>query len=310
VEYVNARFREAAARLDPFVCYGQNVSAGSCIAGLSRGVGGGSGRNLALNTPNVENTLVGAGFGMMLGGVSSAFFMKQQDFLLLGIDQLVNTYNAVRQNPPAASFSVVSVVVDSGFEGIQSSLNNFADFCSIARIPGFSVTCRQDADSVIGRRFTEPGFRLIAVSQRLFGTELIDFGGEPLLDRGSEIFQYLRGGDLTLACCNFSLPQGLALCRELSGRGLSASLFGVNAPTPVDFAPILEDVRNTRRLLVLDDSKSANVAAQSLAAQALSERAAEKALVLARGHSEDWYRPQAETFAPDAATALRELGLG
>ena len=63
-------------------------------------------KGIVLNTPNVENTLVGFGFGMMLNGVNSVFFMKQFDFLLLGMDQLVNTYNVIRQNEPKASFTI------------------------------------------------------------------------------------------------------------------------------------------------------------------------------------------------------------
>lgn len=305
VQYVNGCFKAAAEKLQPFVFYGQNISAGSCLGGLSRGLGAAPGHR-ALNTPNVENTLVGTGFGLMLGGVSSAFFMKQQDFLLLGLDQIVNTYNAVRQSAPKASFSIVATVVDSGFEGIQSSLNNLADFCSFARVPGYTVTCKQDADSVIGTIFPSPGFRLIGVSQRLFGTEILDLG-EPLLDRDSELFQYSKGAHLTVACCNLSLPQGKALCQELEPKGLSASLFGVAAAAPVDYAPILQDARATGRLLILDDSKSANIAGQSLRAQALE--AGVRVHLARREHSENWYRPNAETFSVDVEAILAGLSL-
>lgn len=306
VQYVNAAFKAAAEKVQPFVFFGQNIAAGSCLGGLSRGLGTSPGHR-GLNTPNVENTLVGAGFGLMLGGVSSAFFMKQQDFLLLGLDQIVNTYNAVRQHAPGASFSIVATVVDSGFEGIQSSLNNLADFCSFGRVPGYTIACRQDADSIIGTVFARPGFRIIGVSQRLFGTEIIDFGAEPMLDRDSELFQYTKGADLTVACCNLSLPQGKGLCDELAGQGLSASLFGVNAATPVDYAPILDDAKRTGRLLVLDDSKSANIAAQDLRASALEAGA--KVRLVKREHSEDWYKPGAEIFGVDAGEILAGFGL-
>ena len=306
VQYVNAAFKAASETMNPFVFYGQNVAAGSCLGGLSRGLGMSAPGHQALNTPNVENTLVGTGFGLMLGGVSSALFMKQQDFLLLGLDQIVNTYNAVRQHAPKASFSIVATVVDSGFEGIQSSLNNLADFCSFGRVPGFSVTCKQDADSIIGRVFPKPGFRLIGVSQRLFGTEIPDLGA-PLLDQDSELFQYARGADATVACCNFSLPQGKGFCDELTGKGLSASLFGISAATPVNYAPILEDVRRTGRLVVLDDSKSANIAAQDLRASALEAGA--KVRLVKREHSEDWYKPSGEAFVVDADAVLAGFNL-
>ena len=109
------------------VIFGQNIDAGSCLSGLTRGLGKVN-NGLTINTPNCENTLVGVGFGLMLNSTSSIFFMKQQDFLLLGIDHLVNTYNIVRQHNPQASFTIFPVIVDSGYEGAQSALNNFNDF--------------------------------------------------------------------------------------------------------------------------------------------------------------------------------------
>ena len=51
-----------------------------------------------VNSTNAENSLCGFGFGLMIRGASAVFFMKQLDFLLLGIDQLVNTYNIIRNS--------------------------------------------------------------------------------------------------------------------------------------------------------------------------------------------------------------------
>ena len=119
IEYVNGRIREELDGSSPMVLFGQNVTTGSCISGLTRGLVE-SGELRIINTPNVENTLVGVGLGLMLSGISSVFFMKQQDFLLLGIDHLVNTYNAVRIKQPAASFSIVTIVVlDRSHPGIR-----------------------------------------------------------------------------------------------------------------------------------------------------------------------------------------------
>ncbi len=133
VQYINSLLKEHVSNNADLVLYGQNIDAGSCLSGLTRGLSSCNG-GLTINTPNSENSLVGVGFGLMLNDVSSVFFMKQMDFLLLGIDQLVNTYNVIRQSKPSASFTIFPVTVDSGYEGPQSSLNNFDDFCSIAGI--------------------------------------------------------------------------------------------------------------------------------------------------------------------------------
>lgn len=294
------------SRDEPLVMFGQNIAAGSCLGGLTRNLPTGPNRRV-LNTPNVENTLVGAGFGMMMTGVSSVFFMKQQDFLLLGIDQLVNTYNYVRQSTPRASFTIVTIVVDVGYQGIQSSLNNFADFCSIARVPGYAVTNRHDSESIMASHLIDPGFRILGVSQRLFHTELIEWSEGPVENIGrGEIFRYATGADVTIATCNFAFPEGLALRRELGARGVGASLFSISAALPVDWAPVLEDARRTRVAVLIDDSKSANRPCYALAA-ALYEAGCERVVMLARESADDMLRPHPETFTVDCESVLSAL---
>src|SRR3989344_2221221 len=173
IQHINELIVKKTAATKELVLFGQNIAAGSFISGLTKNLKVGEG-GLIINTPNVENTLTGLGFGMMLGGVSSIFFMKQQDFLLLGIDQLVDTYNFIRIKKPEASFTIVFSISDQGYQGLQSSLNNFGDFCSIARIPGFTITNKADAEDVINTHLVSPGFRIIGVSQRLFGQEILD----------------------------------------------------------------------------------------------------------------------------------------
>ena len=79
LSYINQVFADEIKNFDQFVVFGQNVSTGSCLGGLTRNFNNINSCSV-LNTPNTENTLVGIGFGLMLGGTPSAFFMKQQDF--------------------------------------------------------------------------------------------------------------------------------------------------------------------------------------------------------------------------------------
>ena len=122
VQFVNSLLKNVIKKENDLVLYGQNINAGSCLSGLTRGLGNVN-SGLTINTPNCENTLVGIGFGLMLSGTSSIFFMKQMDFLLLGIDHLVNTYNIIRQDKPEVSFTIFPINVDSGYEGPQSAFS-------------------------------------------------------------------------------------------------------------------------------------------------------------------------------------------
>lgn len=309
IGHVNALIKSKVVGCQPLVMFGQNIAAGSCIGGLTRGLKSGEG-HLVANTPNCENTLVGTGFGLMLNGVSAIFFMKQQDFLLLGIDQLVNTYNLIRRRKLKNSFTIVNVVVDSGYEGPQSALNNFSDFCSIARVPGYTITNKHDAAKVIDTHLTTPGFRIIGVSQRLFRTELLEVESTVTYDETNGIFQYAEGEDATIVCFNFSFPQGLALWKEMQQRGLNASLFSVNAVLPVDWEMILASVRRTGRLVVLDDSKSINRSCHHLAIAVSQKCPTDRVRLVTRTPSDEGIRPNADQFVIDHESIISQLGLG
>ncbi|MCX5713281.1 MAG: hypothetical protein NT033_00370, partial [Candidatus Omnitrophica bacterium] len=306
IQYVNERIRKVLEAQDSIVLFGQNISAGSCLSGLSKGFKD-SPRHLVMNTPNIENTQVGVGFGLMLNGVSSIFFMKQQDFLLLGIDHLVNTYNFVRQNKPKASFTIVTVVVDKGYEGIQSSLNNCGDFCSIARIPGYMISNLHDADYIVSKHLVSPGFRIIGVSQRLFNTEIMECVGSAITNINDEIFQYYKGADATIVCFNFSFPQGLKLWSELSSQGIQASLFSVSTALSTDWKCIIQDTAQTRRLVVLDDSKCVNRSCYQLSYAIQKEIRLEHMIMLVKDVRDEYLCPHSEEFAVNHEMVIKIL---
>jgi pyruvate/2-oxoglutarate/acetoin dehydrogenase E1 component len=183
--------------------------------------------------------------------------MKQMDFLLLGIDHLVNTYNLIRKNKTEASFTIFPVNIDSGYEGPQSALNNFGDICSLAEIDGFSFTNKVDTESIIKKYLVKPGFRIMSQSQRLMREELIDIN---VLKSHAELkyFQYRKGCDITIVCFNYSLPYGINLCELLKEKNISASLFSVNTYLDFDKKNIIDEVNASKMLVLIDDSKSQN----------------------------------------------------
>lgn len=307
VSDLNAKICAAAARTENAVVFGQNVSAGSCLSGLTRGIDQ-TGATV-INTPNLENTLVGTGFGLMMSGVPGAFFMKQQDFLLLGVDHLVNTYNLIRrQDTGAGSFTIVQIVVDSGYEGPQSALNNLPDLCSLARIDGYAVGNAHDADALIDAELFAPGFRILSVSQRLFRREMPAWTGDvdPLGD--GTLIRYATGGDVTIVSLNFAYEQGAALFQACQGYGLSASFFSSNALGESDWSAVIGDAARTGRLVILDDTKSLRSPGHILALEARAAGISE--VVHQRRPLDDTqFAPTADRFEIDAANIIETLGL-
>ena len=291
IELINNLLKEQVAKHEQLVIFGQNVSAGSCIGGMTRGLSiPKSGR--IINSTNSENSLCGFGFGMMINCVSSIFFMKQLDFLLLGIDHLVNTFNVIRNHENNASFTIFPIVMDNGFQGSQSSNNNFADFCSIARIKGYTITNKIDAEKIISSKLISPGFRIIAISQRMFKDEIIVPDKLIYVNDENNVFQYSEGNDATVVCFNFSFPYGQNIVKEMAKINLTCSLFNVNSPTPTNWEKIIDDVTKTKKLIIIDDSKSENLSCYVLLADILNIINLEKKIVLKRNLIDtEWLNP-------------------
>ncbi|MHB8972912.1 MAG: hypothetical protein ACYC3X_22290 [Pirellulaceae bacterium] len=306
VSYINHLIKQVVAKQDQILLFGQNIAAGSCLSGLTQGVVVGP-RSRMINTPNSENTLCGIGFGCMLNGVDAIYFVKQLDFLLLGIDHFVNTYNIVRRKEPAASFTIFPIIVDSGYEGPQSSLNNLCDFCSIARVPGYTMTNRADASEIITRHLVSPGFRILGVSQRLFKSELIEVESCQVFEDGG-ICQYSDGTDVTVVCCNLSLSLGWELQKALESLCLRPALFSVNAAMPVDWKVLLKSLHTTKRLVILDDSHSCNAPWQGFLNAAHAEVALEACIKVLRSFVGYYLRPNADQLVVDVERIVKELG--
>ena len=254
VEFLNNLIVKKINSQKKIVIYGQNINAGSCLSGLTKNINFNK-QNLVINSQNSENSLAGFGFGLMLKGISSIFFMKQLDFLLLSIDQIVNTYNIIRMSEPSASFTIFPITVDSGFEGPQSSLNNLDDFCSIAGVEGFSVTNSVDATYIINNYLSSPGFRILTVGQKSLKKEIIDLDLVHY-DEKYNFFHYKYGKDVTIITFNQSLNYGLELMRKFELEGISTSFFSYNAHQMTNLSYIFKDLNNTKNLILIDDSKS------------------------------------------------------
>jgi pyruvate/2-oxoglutarate/acetoin dehydrogenase E1 component len=305
VQYINSLIKEQVGGQSDIVLFGQNIDAGSSLSGLTRGLSVKE-NGLIINTQNSENLLVGVGFGLMLNNVSSVFFMKQMDFLLLGIDHLVNTYNIVRQSNPKASFTIFPVTVDSGYEGPQSALNNFDDFCSIAGVEGYSFTNKQDAKRIISNHLVKPGFRILTTGQRLLREDVLDleiFHQE----KNCKYFQYVHGKDISIVCFNQALPYGVEMQKNMKKKSIDSSLFSINSHLKTNYNFILDDIKRTKRVIIIDDSKSRNRLSDYFLAEVLRDSSLKTYKILNRDKLKANFSPSKDMLEINYINVINEI---
>jgi pyruvate/2-oxoglutarate/acetoin dehydrogenase E1 component len=158
---------------------------------------------------------------------------------------------------------------------------------------------------VLGSQIGSPGFRFIALSQRLFPTELLELKAD-FVAPDCSIFRYRSGAEATIACLNFSLPEGLSLADRLGRSGLSSSVFSINPVFPIDWSPIVADVARTGRLIVVDDTKGALSMGSDLL-NATSEAVPKSRRAIARRARSIPFGIDSEQFNVDYAELVRAV---
>ena len=147
-----------------FVLFGQNITFGSRISGLTSEIE--KNKNVRIyNTQNSENSLVGFGLGLMLNNRNSIYFAKQLDFILLAMDHIVNTFNYIIFKKKIGSFSIITYIVDSGFEGPQSRLYNLQEISSMSFVDCIYLIFPDDIKINL-KKINNKSFKIFCLSQR------------------------------------------------------------------------------------------------------------------------------------------------
>ena len=138
IQKISSSIRDWAERFKAHI-YGQNLTLPSYISGLGKSCAlfnesesPDNVQNTMFNTSNSELTSVGYGIGRALCGNNSILIVKQQDFLYLALDQLINTTcNLSSSQSVNGLFKIVCLISDTGTEGTQAWSSNLSLFESL-----------------------------------------------------------------------------------------------------------------------------------------------------------------------------------
>ena len=258
LQAMNKIISDRVNQMENTLVYGENLDRGSFISGLSKNLIAGPTR-LVKNVGNCEYTHCGVGFGLMMSGKNAVLFVKQLDFMMLGIDHFVSTYGSIRATKyqqPLGSFTIVTAIYDQGFQGPQSSFRGLSEICSMSGVSGFLLQELSDARKVVEEEISRPGIRFLALSQRKVSKERTEI---PVVDAAPDnsVIQYKRGSDASIVCFGHSLAHGKSLVNLCNEKGKDASLFSVNYVEDAKWEIAIQDSLRSKKLVIIDDTRSA-----------------------------------------------------
>lgn len=266
----------AALRAEPRVLLlGEDVARyGGCYA-VSKGLLDEFGPERIVDTPLAENAVVGAGIGAAVAGLRPIVEVMTCNFSLLALDPIVNGA-ATLAHMSGGQFAVPLVVRMATGGGRQLAAQHSHSFEGwFAHIPGLKVLAPatvEDARHMLAAALADP-------NPVLLFEHIMLYASEDLLDPSVTAVDIERakvrrpGGDVTIATYGWSLSKCLEAARQLAGEGIAAEVIDLRVLRPLDSGTVIESLRKTHRIVIVDEGwKSGSISAE------LAARIAEQAL--------------------------------
>ncbi len=256
---INEAMREEMRR-DPTVFQMGEDIAGAPPFGVTTGLAAEFGLERVRDTPCSEVAVVGAAVGAAMGGMRPVVEFQFGDFLSVAIDQL--THQAAMLRYLTGGQVRVPMVIRLPCGGGQGagSQHSQALYSWFVHVPGIKVAVpatAADAKGLMKSAIRDDNPVLFFEHKMLYRTrwpvppEFRDPDWSVPFGR-AEVRR--RGDDVTVVATLVMLHEALAAAEALASEGVSVEVIDPRTLVPFDVETVVESVRKTRRLLVVDEA--------------------------------------------------------
>ncbi len=267
-EAIRTALREALVRDPRVFLMGEDVGPYGGAYAVSKGLLAEFGPERIRDTPLSESTFVGAGIGAALGGMRPIVEVMTVNFSLLALDQIVNNAATIR-HMSGGQFSIPLVIRMATGAGRQLAAQHAHSLEGwYAHIPGIRIVAPatlEDARGMLWTALEDPDPVLIFEHQTLYNMKgpLADTAGPVDIDHAVVRRQ---GKDVSLGPDGGTLGKTLQAAETLAGEGIDAEVIDLRTLRPLDTPTILESVRKTHRVVIVDEGwKSGSLSAEIMA---------------------------------------------
>jgi pyruvate dehydrogenase E1 component beta subunit len=264
-EAMREALREALASDPRVFLMGEDVGRyGGCFA-VSLGLLEEFGPERVRDTPLSESAFVGAGIGAALGGMRPIVEIMTVNFSLLALDQIVNNA-ATLLHMSGGQFNVPLVIRMTTGAGRQLAAQHSHSLEGwYAHVPGLRVLAPAtlaDARGMLAPALEDPDPVIVFEHGSLYNVEgeLADDAGPVDIDHAAVRHP---GDDLTIVTYGGCLPKAMAAAEALAEQHVDAEVIDLRVLRPLDDATVMESVRRTHRVVVVDEGwRSGSISAE------------------------------------------------
>lgn len=258
------QFREAICeamseemRLDQTIyLMGEEVAEYNGAYKASKGMLDEFGDKRVIDTPISELGFSGIGVGSTMTGNRPIIEFMTFNFALVGIDQIINNAAKIRQMSGGQFPCPIVFRGPTGSAGQLAATHSQAFESWYANCPGLKVIVPSnpyDAKGLLKSAIRDNNPVIFMESEQMYGDKGEVPEEEYLIPIGKAEIK-ITGKDVTIVSFGKIMKEAVKAIDELKKEGIEAELIDLRTIRPLDISTILESVKKTNRLVILEES--------------------------------------------------------
>ena len=258
------QFREAICeamseemRLDESIyLMGEEVAEYNGAYKASKGMLDEFGEKRVIDTPISEQGFSGIGVGSTMTGNRPIIEFMTFNFALVGIDQIINNAAKIRQMSGGQFPCPIVFRGPTGSAGQLGATHSQAFESWYANCPGLKVVVPSnpyDAKGLLKSAIRDNDPVIFMESEQMYGDKGEVPEDEYLIPLGKAEVK-IPGKDVTIVSFGKIMKEAIKAIDELKKDGIEAELIDLRTIRPLDINTIIESVKKTNRLVILEES--------------------------------------------------------
>ena len=235
---------------------GEEVAAYNGAYKVSQGMLDEFGEKRVIDTPIAELGFAGIGIGAAMNGLRPIIEFMTFNFSLVAIDQIINGASKM-MSMSGGQFSVPIVFRGpTGSAGMLSSQHSQCFENWFANCPGLKVVVPSnpyDAKGLLKTSILDPDPIIFMESESMYGDKGEVPEEEYYIPLGKADIKR-AGTDVTLVSFGKIIKTAYTAAIELEKEGISLEIIDLRTVRPIDYDTIIESVKKTNRLVIVEES--------------------------------------------------------
>lgn len=209
-----------------------------------------------IDTPIAELGFAGIGVGAAMNGLRPIIEFMTFNFSLVAIDQVINS--AAKMMSMSGGQYTVPIVFrgPTASAGMLSSQHSQAFENLYANCPGLKVVVPSnpaDAKGLLKSSIRDNDPVIFMESEQMYGDKGMIPDGEYLIPIGVADVKKV-GTDVTIVSFGKMMKIALKAAEELAKESINAEVIDLRSVRPIDYNTVIESVKKTNRLVVVEES--------------------------------------------------------